>query len=574
MPQPEGRPPLTIQQAARYLGIPVEATEALVQAGFLRPSGQNDDGPLLPLVDLKAFLARNADGGTGNIEVVEPEEADPAKLLEALNERADEMAYEAMEIFSSLFPHTRGWSVEDQARFLAQCKGRFEAILAVTGQDSDLDEALVGDLQEVGASAVREGAPFPELLLMLRISRDLVVQTAVELAEEGGRHWGTSLSLLLHRVIPAMDQLTDALAEGYWTAVIGRQKEARARYEHVVEQASDGIYEIDLHGRIQYANPSLGLILGRRRLDELQGSYLADVLSGQEARPPPDQMHSAEGGRRVELEIMRPDGVHRVVDIRTMPRVVNDELIGFQGVVRDVTATHRLDLERRELLGRLTNDLRTPLAALSDLSRDLSHGEGELGRDRALKMGRAIREEVDRITRLVDDVYDVSTLQPDASAVTPRPVELASVIDQALEETPPQAQVQVKAPEGIRVMADDRALAQVIANLLRNAVEHGRPPVELSVEGVESGLLHLVVTDHGEGVDPELVPTLFSRVHMMSRRGRDRSRGVGAGLSLARALAEAMGGRVWYAVADHGGARFHLTVPVPNRRREDKPIRL
>src|SRR5206468_4580529 len=127
-----------------------------------------------------------------------------------------------------------------------------------------VDDALVGDLEEVGATAAWADAPLPELLVVLRISRDLVVQTAVELAEERGRHWGLALSLLLTRVLPAMDRLTDSLAQGYWNATLGREEEARARYENVVEHSSDGAYEVDLDGTIQYANQSLALILGRR----------------------------------------------------------------------------------------------------------------------------------------------------------------------------------------------------------------------------------------------------------------------------------------------------------------------
>ena len=92
----------------------------------------------------------------------------------------------------------------------------------------------------------------------MRISRDLVVQTAVEVAEERGRHWGLALSLLLNRVLPAMDRFTGAVAQGYWAAVLSpRQAESKARYQAVVEDSSDGIFEIDLDGRIQYANHAL-----------------------------------------------------------------------------------------------------------------------------------------------------------------------------------------------------------------------------------------------------------------------------------------------------------------------------
>src|SRR5438270_6193079 len=266
-----------LPEAATMLQLSIEAVEALVGGGYLLPSSQGPNGPEFPLSDLKAFQARNADNGSGNLFLFEAGSVDPQDLLDALDGKSDDMARRAFDIFATVFPEASSWSITEQAKFIEQAKGRFEAILAVTGQGAEVDEALVGDLQDVGANAAWSGSPLPQLLVILRISRDLVVQTAVELAEERGSHWGLALSLLLTRVLPAMDRLTDAIAQGYWSAILGREEEARARYENVVEHSSDGIYEVDLDGRIQYANPSLAIILGRT-LDQIEGRSLGDVI--------------------------------------------------------------------------------------------------------------------------------------------------------------------------------------------------------------------------------------------------------------------------------------------------------
>jgi hypothetical protein len=206
---------IDISVAARYLELDEQAIRALSAVGYLRPT--DAAGPAFELADLKAFVARNADNGSGNIPNVE-EDVGPQVLLDALDGRCDEMARRAFDIFAAAFPEAQRWSLSEQARFIDQARNRFEAILAVTGQGSAVDEALVGDLQDVGAAAALSGSPLPHLLAVLRISRDLVVQTAVELAEQRGGHWALPLSLLLTRVLPAMDRLTDALAQGYWAA--------------------------------------------------------------------------------------------------------------------------------------------------------------------------------------------------------------------------------------------------------------------------------------------------------------------------------------------------------------------
>src|SRR5437660_9345107 len=336
------RPLVSASEAAEYLGVTVETVEALASASFLSPGRVGPDGPEFRYGDLKAFLARNADSGAGNLgqslAELGMEDAAPQGLLGALDVRSEEMARRAFEIFASVFPEASGWSLTEQARFIEQAKGRFEAILAVTGQGAEVDEALVEDLQAVGAAAAWSNSPLPQLLVVLRISRDLVVQTAVELADERGRHWGLALSLLLTRVLPAMDRLTDALAQGYWAAVVEEQKESRARYENIVEHSFSGIWEVDLEGRIQYANPALGIILGRPT-EGLEGSRLTDIVVPLDPTSKLDALFTEanEGAELLDLKIVRGDGVRRVLGVRTMPRYHEAELVGFQGVVRDTT---------------------------------------------------------------------------------------------------------------------------------------------------------------------------------------------------------------------------------------------
>lgn len=567
------RPLVTLPEAAAYLSLPTEAVRGLLDARFLEATDEGRGEPLLALVDVKAFLARNADNGAGNLVVTEPDGADPEALLAALDGRAEEMARRAFDIFGAVFPEAQSWSLRQQARFVEQAKGRFEAILAVTGQGAEVDDALVDDLQEVGAAAAWDGSPLPQLLVVLRISRDLVVQTAVELAEERGGHWGLALSLLLTRVLPAMDRLTDALAQGYWAAMIKRQHEARARYEHVVEHSSDGIYEVDLDGTIQYANPSLALILGVAP-EDLQGAPLPSVMTPLTPFAAHTGEGAGEGPRRSEVKVVRPDGVQRVLDVRTIPRLDDGELVGFQGVVSDVTTAHDVEREKNEFMTLVTNDLRTPLSTILTMASTLEAPSADLTATRIQRLGSSIRGQVERMVRLADDLSDISHLEANTFRLSPGPVELAPLVDSALATLDHPDDVRIDLPPGIPVVADARRLEQVVANLVENALQHGQAPVTISVASIDDGALELAVTDEGRGVPAALVPTLFHRVHTLSRTNRDRSRGTGLGLSLVRSLVEAMGGRIWYETAPHGGASFRLTLPVPRRRSGDEPVRV
>jgi PAS domain S-box-containing protein len=472
-------------------------------------------------------------------------------LLEALEGRSAEMARRALEILRRAMPETALWAAEDEQRFIEQSTARFEAILAVTRAGDEVDDSLVEDLRDVGASAAWAGSPLPELLVVLRISRDLVVHTGLEIAEARGQGSSQALALLLTRVLPALDRLTDALAQGYWSAVIGREETERARYEHVVEQSSDGIYELDVTGRLSYANPSLQAMVGQSLLD-LEGARLEHIFQvlgdgGAEALARLD----TEGEAEVTFEALRADGVRREFHVVTFPRTEDGQVVGYQGVVRDVTAVREAERARHEFLAMVTHDLRSPITTILGLGVTLEAYAEELSGERIRRTGASIRRQAERISRVADDLYEVSRLETHSLRLTLRPTDVLGAVEAALTALEDPSDVEVEVPEGIEVLADGRRLELIVASLVENALNHGAAPVHVEAWEEHDGV-DLVVTDAGPGVPAGAVPTLFTRP------------GSGIGLFLARGLAEAMGGRVAYEPGPSGRGstfRVHLRRP-------------
>jgi PAS domain-containing protein len=314
---------LTSVEAGEVLGLPPDVIRALADAGYLR-SATDVGSPRFALGELKAFQARSLDDGTGG-PVVAAGSLDPDTLLLALEGRSEEMADRALRLFTTVFPDAGTYTERQRERFLAEAKERFAAILAVCARGIEGAGELLEDLSLIGADAAHAGVPLLGMLGMLRVSRDLVVQTAVELAEAEGRHFGLALAIVLTRALPAIDRLTDAVAKGYWEALLEIEAEGVERYVNVVERASDGVFEVDPDGCIRYANPAL-LALLQRPAGEVVGARFEDVFAPASGPAP------AVGAELATVELAVA-GTSCRVRLQQFERLRDGVIVGWDGVV-------------------------------------------------------------------------------------------------------------------------------------------------------------------------------------------------------------------------------------------------
>jgi two-component system sensor histidine kinase KdpD len=224
------------------------------------------------------------------------------------------------------------------------------------------------------------------------------------------------------------------------------------------------------------------------------------------------------------------------------------------------------DRMRNALLTAVSHDLRAPLAAarasvdtLRDRRFDLTEGDRE-------ELLGAAHSSLGRLSRLVEDLLDMSRLQSGALKPHLETVAVADVIPRAIDDVPTAAdRVTVAAlPDGLPpTLADGALLERVLANLVGNAVKHTRSRIEVRAgrgAADESGdRVEIRVIDHGPGIpatDHDRVFRPFQRLG-----DRDNTAGVGLGLALARGLTEAMGGELRPEDTPGGGLTMVVAVP-------------
>ncbi|WP_460624427.1 sensor histidine kinase, partial [Kineosporia babensis] len=218
-----------------------------------------------------------------------------------------------------------------------------------------------------------------------------------------------------------------------------------------------------------------------------------------------------------------------------------------------------VDRMRTALLSAVSHDLRTPLASAKAAIGGLRAPGVEFSADDQAELLASVEESLDRLTRLVDNLLDMSRLQAGALAMHPQPTSIAETVAMALDEIGPRSKdIEVHLPEEfLEVTGDPVLIERVLVNLLRNALRHSPdhcPP--MVVVSAHAGEVEAKVVDRGPGIPVEKWDDVFLPFQRLG--DRDNGTGVGLGLALSRGLAEAMGGSLTPETTPGGGLTMSL----------------
>ena len=221
---------------------------------------------------------------------------------------------------------------------------------------------------------------------------------------------------------------------------------------------------------------------------------------------------------------------------------------------------------RDELLAIVSHDLRNPLGVIvssaSVLQRTTSGAkEGEGVR----KLAQAILRSAGRMTRIIADLLDLAQIEAGKLAVEKKPQEVEGIVREGIEMLRPlAAEMDVEldglASAGLQVHCDRGRVLQVLSNLVGNAVKFTPKGGSIFIEAHHAGHEALIlVRDTGQGISEEALPRIFDRFWQAQRIHRA---GIGLGLTIAKGLVEAHGGRLWVESKVGAGTTFSFTLPL------------
>jgi signal transduction histidine kinase len=178
--------------------------------------------------------------------------------------------------------------------------------------------------------------------------------------------------------------------------------------------------------------------------------------------------------------------------------------------------------------------------------------------EQKLLMLRTVDADADRLTRLIAELLDVARIDSGRLSIRKEPVDLVTVVGRQLEPLAAAngRDISLDAETEAKVWVDRDKLAQIVANLIENAVKHGGGDVQVSIRSTVDGGAELIVDDEGQGIAEEIRPRVFTKFWKHGRAG-----GSGLGLYIVGGLVDAHDGAVHVEESPAGGARLRVVLP-------------
>jgi signal transduction histidine kinase len=238
--------------------------------------------------------------------------------------------------------------------------------------------------------------------------------------------------------------------------------------------------------------------------------------------------------------------------------------------IRSARARERLDRERSDLVATVAHELRSPLTGVKGFVATLLSKWDKLNDDQKKMMLETVNADADRLTRLIAELLDVARIDTGRLSLYPRPVDVRAAVDRVVASVRAGTGREVAflvEGELPTISADPDKLAQVITNLVDNAIRHGDGQVTLTAapirdEAPYNGVL-LHVDDEGDGISPHIRSRVFTKFWKHGNHG-----GSGLGMYIIHGLVTAHGGSVEISDSPAGGARVSILWPEQDNRPE------
>jgi two-component system, OmpR family, phosphate regulon sensor histidine kinase PhoR len=335
----------------------------------------------------------------------------------------------------------------------------------------------------------------------------------------------------------------------------------RSQLVTVLSNMTDGVIVTDKEDNITLVNKSAGELFNFQPGDVI-GKTVIEATHDHEVANLAKRCLATGGELNTQIELIPTGRYLRVIAISITGNIISGCLLLFQ----DLTELRNLQTMRRELVGNISHDLRTPLAGVKVMVETLRDGAID-DKAAAVDFLRRIEDEIDRLTQMVAELTQLSRIEAVNAELKTEPVNLNGLIRDVIPQLKPLAEKQnialnlMLSDKLPAVSVDRERLSQTITNLIHNAIKFNRTGggVTISTDSDDNAVT-VKVSDTGIGIPQKDLSRVFERFYKADKSRANR--GSGLGLAIARHTIEAHGGTIRVESEEGKGSVFSFTLPL------------
>jgi two-component system, OmpR family, sensor histidine kinase VicK len=362
----------------------------------------------------------------------------------------------------------------------------------------------------------------------------------------------------------------------------GRLRTLTRQSDSILASVGDGIYGIDLEGKVTFVNAAAMQMLGYKQ-DEMLDRVMHELIHHTRADGTPyDSVDSPIRKSlnnlatvRVSNEIFwRKDGTSFPVEYVARPQIDSQspdsdglKPLGVVVAFTDTTERRALDRMKDEFISTVSHELRTPLTSLRGALGLLAGGALANRPEKTQQMLEIAISNSDRLVRLVNDILDLERISSGKTELHSTMCSAEDLLRRAAglqQARAPRPNIRIFfAANGVNVWADPDRTLQTLSNLLSNAIKFSPAgsEIHLTARYLDDGEALIEVSDQGSGIPADKLEHIFDRFRQGDASDSRAMGGTGLGLAICRSIVNQHGGRIWATSVEGQGTTFHFTLP-------------
>jgi len=371
----------------------------------------------------------------------------------------------------------------------------------------------------------------------------------------------------LYLVTNFANEASIALNKAILYNIVNTEKE---RMQRIIENIADGLIILDDKKNIKIVNP-IAQDLFSITPDDINKNC-KDILKCKDLKGnilcidcPLDKLSTQNLPYfQYEMKIFPQNRKERILGCNLSALWENSKILDYILAVRDVSVSKELEKLKSEFVANVSHELKTPLTAIKGYSELLL--TSSINEEKAKNFIKIINQEADRLTKLINDLLDISKLEAGRIEIRKEVVDIRKIIRNRVSFFKGQTNIHtfvLSLPDfPVLIPGDQDRLTQVFHNLIDNAVKYSPKGGEISINLQDKVKMIIVdVSDQGEGISPEYLPYIFDRFYRADSSLTKKKSGTGLGLSIVKSIVDAHKGKINVTSKVGEGTTFTLEFP-------------